>query len=332
MRAALARRYGSPDVLTIEDVEKPAPANDQVLIRVRAVSLNPRDYYMFAALYLTRSILGLRAPKEPRLGIDLAGVVESVGGNVTAFKTGDKVFGVGPGALAEYACASENKIALMPANASFEQAAAVPIAGLTALQGLRDRGRVHPGQRVVITGASGGVGTFAVQIAKSFGAHVTAVCSTSKVNLVRSLGADQVIDYTRDDFTRRRQQYDVIFDCVGNLAISDCRRALTPHGMYIGIGVREGGPLLGPLPRVIKVLVASRFGSQKIGLFLARIRADDLTAMKELIETGKVKPIVDRCFPLEKTADAFRYLHEGHPGGKVVVAVAADSLKAQVWV
>jgi NADPH:quinone reductase-like Zn-dependent oxidoreductase len=268
-----------------------------------------------------RPFFGLRAPKEQRLGADLAGVVEAVGKNVTAFKSGDKVFGTALGALAEYVCASQTKVALMAANASFEQAAAVPIAGLTALQGLRDKGRVKAGQKVLITGASGGVGTFAVQVAKVFGAHVTAVCSTSKLDLVRSLGADQVVDYTRDDFTRRGQQYDLIFDCVGNVPISDCRRALTPQGMYIGIGARPGGRLLGPLPRIIRVFIASRFGSPKVALFMARVSQADLNALSELIESGKITPVVARCFPFEKTADALTYLHDGHPGGKVVVTL-----------
>jgi NADPH:quinone reductase-like Zn-dependent oxidoreductase len=321
MRAVLARRYGSPDVLTFEDVEKPSPAEDQVLIRMCAASVNPRDYYVFAGLYLMRAFFGMRAPKEPRIGADLAGVVEAVGKNVTAFKRGDKVFGTAAGALAEYVCASQTKVALMPANVTFEQAAAIPIAGLTALQGLRDKAEVKAGQSVVINGASGGVGTFAVQIAKSFGAKVTGVCSTSKLNLLCSIGADQVIDYTRDDFTSKARQYDLIFDCVGNVSISACRRALTPQGMYVGVGARPGGPLLGPLPRLIKVLVASRLGSPKVALFMARVKQADLNLLRELIESGKITPVVDRCFPFEKTADALTYLHEGHPGGKVVVTL-----------
>jgi NADPH:quinone reductase-like Zn-dependent oxidoreductase len=321
VKAAFARRYGPPDVLTIEDVAKPSPTDDEVLIRVRAAGLNPRDYHVFAGLYLMRPFFGMRSPKEQRLGADLAGVVEAVGKNVTTLKVGDKVFGTAAGALAEYVCAAETKVALMPANASFEQAAAVPIAGLTALQGLRDKGAVKAGTKVLITGASGGVGTFAVQVAKTFNANVTGVCSTRKLNLVRSLGADQVIDYTRDDFTRRGQQYDLIFDCVGSTSISDCRRALTPRGMYIGIGVRPGGSLIGPLPRIIRVLVASRFGSPKVALFMARVNQADLNTLKELIETRKVTPVVDRCFPFEKTADAFVHLHDGHPGGKVVVTL-----------
>ena len=321
MKAAFARRYGPPDVLTLEDVEKPSPAEDQVLIRVHAASLNPRDYHVFAGLYLMRAFFGMRAPKEPRLGADLAGVVEAVGKNVTAFKSGDKVFGTAAGALAEYVCASETKVALMPANASFEQAAAVPIAGLTALQGLRDKGAVKAGMKVLITGASGGVGTFAVQIAKAFNANVTGVCSTSKLNLVRSLGADQVIDYTRDDFSRRGQQYDLIFDCVGNRSISDCRRALTPNGMYLGVGVRQGGRLIGPLPRLIKVMVASRVGSPKVAIFMASVKQADLSALAEMIASRKITPVVDRCFPFVSTAEAFAYLHDGHPGGKVVVTL-----------
>lgn len=212
-------------------------------------------------------------------------------------------------------------MALMPANASFEQAAAIPIAGLTALQALRDKGQVKPGQNVLVNGASGGVGTFAVQIAKAFGARVTGVCSTSKVNLVRSLGADRIIDYTRDDLSLKRQQFDLIFDCVGNLSISDCRRALDPRGMYIGIGARPGSLVVGPLPRIIRVFIASRFGSPKVALFLARVKQADLDALRKLIESGRITPVVDRSFPFEKTADAFVYLHDGHPGGKVVVTL-----------
>jgi NADPH:quinone reductase-like Zn-dependent oxidoreductase len=321
MKGAFARKYGSPDVLTFEEVDTPSPADDQVLVRVRAAALNPRDYHVFSGLYLMRPFFGMSAPKEQRLGADFAGVVEAVGKNVTSFKVGDKVFGAAAGALAEYVCAAHTKVALMPANASFEQASAIPIAGLTALQGLRDKGQVKPGQRVLINGASGGVGTFAVQIAKTLGAHVTGVCSTSKMNLVRSLGADQVVDYTREDFTLGGRQYDLIFDCVGNPSISDCRRALTPQGMYMGIGVRPGGRWIGPLPRILKVLVASFFGTPKVVLFMARAKQSDLDALRELIESGKIMPVVDRSFPFEKTADAFVYLHDGHPGGKVVVTL-----------
>jgi NADPH:quinone reductase-like Zn-dependent oxidoreductase len=321
MRAIVYRDYGSPDVLHVEDVEKPTPGEDEVLIRIRAAAANPMDYHLMGGTYLIRLATGLRRPKPTRPGADLAGEVEAVGRNVTRFRPGDTVFGGARGAFAEYACASETRLALKPANLTFEQAAAIPVAGLSALQGLRDKGRVQPGLKVLINGASGGVGTFAVQIAKSFGADVTGVCSTRNVDLVRSLGADHVIDYTRAEFTRNAERYDLILDCVGNRPLSACRRVMTRKGTFVGVGARAGGRWLGPLPHVLMVLVSSRFVSQRVVLFVASIRADDLVVLKELIEAKKVTPVIDRSYALSQAPEAIRYLKEGHARGKVVLTV-----------
>jgi NADPH:quinone reductase-like Zn-dependent oxidoreductase len=323
MKAIVYHEYGTADVLRFEQTEKPLPNDDQVLIKVRAASVNPLDWhYMRGTPYLMRVAgTGLRKPNDPRLGADVAGVVESVGKNVTDFKPGDEVFGTSGGAFAEYAPAS--RVALKPANITFEQAAAVPIAGLTALQGLRDSGHLQAGQKVLINGASGGVGTFAVQIAKSYGAEVTGVCSTRNVDLVRSLGADHVIDYTKDDFTVGGQRYDLIFDTVGNRSLSEVRRVMVPKGIYVGIG--GGGPdagsWIGPMARPVKMLLYSPFVSQEFGTFLAKITKEDLAILKGLMETGKVTPVIDRTYPLNETADAIRYLEEGHARGKVIVTV-----------
>ncbi|MDQ6764731.1 MAG: NAD(P)-dependent alcohol dehydrogenase, partial [Verrucomicrobiota bacterium] len=272
--------------------------------------------------YIMRLGVGLRKPKVPRLGVDFAGVVEAVGKNVTQFKVGDEVFGGKTGAFAEYVCMrADRALALKPTNISFEQAAAVPIAGLTALQALRDQGHVQPGQKVLINGASGGVGTFAVQIAKSLGAEVTGVCSTRNVELVHSLGADHVIDYTKEDFTKGNERYDVILDNVGNQPLSGFRHALTPKGICVMIG--GGGPndggLIGPMGRPVKALLMSPFVSQKMSMFLAELTGADLTAMADLMQSGKVKPVIDKTYPLSQIADAIRYLEAGHARGKVVV-------------
>ncbi len=330
MKAVVYTNYGSPDVLEIRDVKKPVPNDDQVLVKVRAASLNPLDWhYMEGTPYIMRAMgIGLRKPKDPRLGVDLAGQVEAVGKNVTQFKPGDEVFGTGGGAaLAEYVCARKTKLVLKPANITFEQAAAVPIAALTALQSLRDSGKVLPGQKVLINGASGGVGTFAVQIAKSFGAEVTGVCSTRNVGMVRSLGADHVIDYTKEDFTKGEQRYDLILDNVGTQPLSGFRRALKPKGICVMIG--GGGPndggLIGPLARPVKALLLSPFISQKMGMMMAEIRQEDLTIMRDLMETGKVTPVVDRTYPLSQVREAMKYLEAGHARGKVVITVAQDN-------
>ena len=330
MKAVVYTNYGSPDVLEIRDVKKPVPNDDQVLVKVRAASLNPLDWhYMEGTPYIMRAMgTGLRKPKSPRLGVDLAGQVEAVGKNVPEFKPGDEVFGTGGGAaFAEYVCARKTKLVLKPANITFEQAAAVPIAALTALQGLRDKGHVQPGQKVLINGASGGVGTFAVQIAKSFGADVTGVCSTKNLDLVRSLGADQVIDYTKEDFTKGAQRYDVILDNVGTQPLSGFRHALQPKGICVMIG--GGGPndggLIGPMARPIKTMLMSPFISQKMGMMLAEIRQDDLTKMSELMQAGKVTPVIDRTYPLSQIREAMKYLEAGHARGKVILTVEEEN-------
>jgi NADPH:quinone reductase-like Zn-dependent oxidoreductase len=322
MKAIVYHNYGAPrDVLAVEEIAKPSPGDDEVLIKVRAAAANPMDYHLMGGVYIGRLMTGLRKPKPTRPGADLAGEVEAVGSSVTRFQPGDAVFGTSRGAFAEYVCARENKLALKPANLTFEQAAAIPVAGLTALQGLRDKGRIQTGQRVLINGASGGVGTFAVQIAKSFGANVTGVCSTGNVDLVRSIGADHVIDYTRDDFTRSAERYDLIFDCVGNRPLSACRRVMTPKGTFVAGGVRPGGRWIGPLPYLLKVLVSSRFVSQNVVFFIASIKPDDLIVLKELIEANKVTPVIDRRYTLSEAPEAIRYLKEGHARGKVVITV-----------
>lgn len=318
MKAIVYYNYGSPDVLKCEEIEKPTARDNEVLIKVRAASVNPYDWhFMRGAPYPVRIAAGPRKPKDRRLGVDVAGQVEAVGGNVTQFRPGDEVFGSCRGAFAEYVCAIEEKLALKPANISFEDAAAVPVAAITALQGLRDKGRIQRGHKVLVDGASGGVGTFAVQIAKSFGAEVTAVCSTRNVDTARSIGADHVIDYTREDFTKSGQRYDLIMAANAYHSIFDYRRALSQDGIYVmagggGAQILEG-MLLGPL--------LSRIGSKKMCFFMANINKKDLVFLKDLLETGKVVPIIDRRYPLSDAAEALRYLEEGHAQGKVVVTV-----------
>jgi NADPH:quinone reductase-like Zn-dependent oxidoreductase len=321
MKAAIYRNYGPPEVIHLEDQPRPAPADDEVLVRIRAAAVNPMDYHFIGGTMVMRLMTGLRKPKPTRPGVDLAGEVDAIGRSVTRFRVGDAVFGVARGAFAEYACAKERQLELKPANATFEQAATVPVAGLTALQGLRNKGCIQPGQRVLINGAAGGVGTFAVQIAKAFGAEVTAVCSTKGVELVRSLGADHVIDYTRDDFTRGASKYDLLVDCAGNRSLRECRRVMTPKGTYVAIGARPGGRWVGPLPQVLKLLVSGRFVSQRVVLFVASINPGDLTVMKDLIEAGKVTPVIDRRYELSEVVAAVRHAKEGHALGKVVITV-----------
>jgi NADPH:quinone reductase-like Zn-dependent oxidoreductase len=279
------------------------------------------DYHLMSGAYLMRPMTGLRKPKKGRPGVDFAGDVEAVGRNVTRFQRGDAVFGVVRGAFAEYACAPENRLALKPANLTFEQAAAIPVAGVTALQGLRDKGRIQPGQKVLINGASGGVGTFAVQIAKSFGTDVTGVCGTKSVDLVRSIGADHVIDYTKEDFTQSAERYDLMLDCIGNHPMSACLRVMTRTGTFVLAGVRPGGRRLAPLPHLLDVLLSSWTASQNAVFFIARITLDDLIVLKELIEANKVTPVVDRHYTLSAVPEAIRYLKEGHARGKVVITV-----------
>jgi NADPH:quinone reductase-like Zn-dependent oxidoreductase len=323
MKAIVYCDYGVPN-LKFQEIEKPIPKDDQLLVRVRAASVNPLDWHFIEGTpYVMRAMgVGLRKPKDTRLGVDFAGTVEAVGKNVTKFKPGDEVFGGRDGAFAEYVCVRESRaVALKPANVTFEQAASVPIAGITALQGLRDKGKVQPGQKVLINGASGGVGTFAVQIAKSFGADVTGVCSTRNVDLVRSIGADHVIDYTKEDFTKSDQRYDVMYDTVGNRSLLECRRVLTPKGKAVMIG--GGGPgdqgLIGPLVGPIKLLMLSPFVSQEMGTFLAELNQKDLTFLADLMESGKVTPVIDKRYKLSELPQAIEYLEQGHARGKVVI-------------
>ena len=319
MKAILYTKYGPPEVLQLMEVEKPTPKENQVLVKVHAASVNALEWRPFTMTPIfIRLMGGLRKPKDPLFGVDIAGRVEAVGSNVKQFQPRDEVFGVAPGAFAEYACASENKLALKPANVSFEAAAAVPLAAFTALQGLRDGGQIQLGQKVLINGAGGGVGTFAVQIAKSFGAEVTAVCSTRNLDMARSIGADHVIDYTREDFTKNGQRYGLILAVNGYHPILDYRHALSPGGICVVLGGSMvqvlQGLLLGPL--------VSRIGGKKMGFLLAHSNQKDLVFLRELLEAGKVVSVIDRYYPLSEVAEAIRYLTEGHAGGKVVITVA----------
>jgi NADPH:quinone reductase-like Zn-dependent oxidoreductase len=290
-------------------------------MKVRAASVNPLDWhFMRGEPYLVRLMAGVRKPKDTRMGVDVAGQVEAVGGNVTQFKPGDEVFGSCRGAFAEYACAAETALVTKPDNVTFEQAAAVPVAAYTALQGLRDKGHIQPGQKVLINGAAGGVGTFAVQIAKSFGADVTGVCSGRNVEMVRSIGADQVVDYTRQDFTKSGTRYDLFFDAVGNHSLLACRRVLNPKGIHIPAGGSAGRWMIGPLARAITALVLSWFvGQQLVAFFVAQSNKVDLAFMHELIKAGKVTPVIDRRYNLSELPAAIRHLEAGHARGKVVI-------------
>lgn len=325
MKAITYCDYGLAN-LKLEEIEKPVPNDDQILVRVRAASVNPYDWHFVEGTPKIVRLLGvgLRKPKDIRVGVDFAGTIEAVGKNVTQFKPGDEVFGGRGGAFAEYVCRrAEGAVALKPANLTFEQAASVNIAGITALQGLRDKGKVQPGQKVLINGASGGVGTFAVQIAKSFGADVTGVCSTRNVDLVKSLGADHVIDYTKEDFTKSDQKYDVILDNVANHTLSENRHVLTPNGRYVligGGGVNEQG-LIGALKLPLKAFVYSKFVSQKMGMMMADANHNDLTILADMMQSGKLKPVIDRTYKLSEVPEAIRYLEEGHARGKVVITV-----------
>jgi NADPH:quinone reductase-like Zn-dependent oxidoreductase len=326
MKAALYTRYGPPNVVRITDVEKPVPKDNEVLIEVHAASVNPLDWhFMEGTPYFVRIPAGLLKPKDKRLGVDVAGEVEAVGSNVTQFKPGDAVFGSCRGAFAEYACASESALVMKPDNVTFEQAASVPVAAFTALQALRDKGHIQPRHKVLINGAAGGVGTFAVQIAKAFGANVTGVCSTRNVEMVRSLGADQVVDYTQEDFTKSGRRYDIIFDSVGNHSLLASRRVLTPKGTYIAVGGPSGRWMIGPLTRAITAPVLSRFVSQNLVTVLARPSKEDLTVMHDLMAGGRVTPVIDRCYRLSEVPEAIRYLEEGHARGKVVITFENDN-------
>lgn len=319
MKAIVQEGYGRPNaVLRLAEVDRPAPDDDGVLVRVRAASVNALDWRRVRG---SPSVLrlggGLRTPKEPRLGVDAAGIVEEVGANVTDLRPGDEVFGVGTGAFAEYTTGT--LFVPKPANLTFEEAAALPVAGLTALQGLRDKGKVEPGQRVLVHGAGGGVGTFTVMVAKAFGAEVTATSRPDKLDLVRSLGADHVVDYTREDLTRRGRRYDVIVDVGGNRSLSACRRALAPGGTLVLAGAGHGAS--GPIGRALAASFRSAVLRQRIVVFISKESTEDLLALKELVETGKVTPVIDRTFSLDRTPEAIRYLESENAGGKVVITV-----------
>lgn len=320
MKAIVQDTYGSPEVLNLREIDTPEVGDDEALVRVQAAGVDRGVWHLMTGLpYLARLAFGLRAPKTPVPGMDVAGVVETVGKGVTRFQPGDEVFGVGKGTFAEYARAPENKLAHKPASLTFEQAAVVAISGLTALQGLRDHGKVRPGQKVLIIGASGGVGTFAVQIAKAFGAEVTGVCSTTKVVMVRSIGADDVIDYTREDFAVGSRRWDVILDIGGSSSLSRLRRALTPQGTLVIVGGEGGGRWLGVVDRLLRAHLLFPFVSQKLGTFVSSENYEDLIVLKELIESGQVTPVIDRTYPLAESPEAIRHLEEGRARGKVVI-------------
>jgi NADPH:quinone reductase-like Zn-dependent oxidoreductase len=322
MKAIFYHKYGPPAVLQLEEVEKPTPKENQVLVKVHAASINAVDYRMMRAnpFFIRLMGDGFLKPKDPRFGTDVAGRVEAVGENVSQFRPGDEVFGCAHGAFAEYVLAREYSLALKPANRSFEQAAALPVGALTALQGLRDTGGIKPGQKVLIQGASGAVGMFAVQLAKYFGAEVTAVCSTRNLEMARSIGADHVIDYTREDFTRKPQRYDLIFGVNGYHSLAAYKRALNPQGIYVCAG--------GTMPQIFQALLLgslfSEKGGRKLGsMGISKAKQEDLVTLGELLEAGKIVPFIDRCYPLRETAEAIRYVEDIHPQGKVVITVEA---------
>jgi NADPH:quinone reductase-like Zn-dependent oxidoreductase len=323
MKAIVHRCYGSPDVIRYEDIAKPAAADDEVLVRVQAASVNPLDWhYLEGTPYMLRLDAGMGKPADPRLGVDFSGTVETVGRSVTRFKPGDEVFGGKFGALADYVAVREARaLALKPANVSHPQAAAVAIAAITALQALRDEGHIHAGEKVLINGASGGVGTFAVQIAKSFGANVTGVCSTKNVELVRSIGADQVIDYTREDITRSAQRYDLILDSVATHSLLEYKRILNPNGVYVMIGSIDPGHWFGWLWKPLQGWVISHFTSQKFVMIFAELKREDLATLADLMQSGKLTPVIDRTYKLSDAAEALRYLERGHAHGKVIVTM-----------
>jgi NADPH:quinone reductase-like Zn-dependent oxidoreductase len=322
MKAIVYEHYGPPDVLECRELDKPSPGDDEVLIKVRAAAINPLDWRMMEGKpRLIRLALSRKLPKVRIPGIDVAGVVEAIGRNVTELKPGDEVFGAALGSLAEYVCTLQSRAVPKPANITFEQAAAINVAGRTALQGLRDAARLQSGQKILINGAAGGIGTFAVQIAKSYGAEVTGVCSTRNVEMVRSIGADRVIDYTRDDFTQGDERYDVIFDCVGSKGLLACRRIMKPHAIFVVVGAPFRG-ILEFVRRMLTPFVLSRLVSQKFMLLIVKRGRQDLIVLRDLIEAGKVTPVLDAHYTLDQTRDAMRYLAQGHARGKVVISVA----------
>ena len=321
MRAIVRNTYGPPDVLELGETDRPELTDDGVLVRVRAASINAADWYELTGTpYVARMQMGLRKPKSNTLGVDFAGTVEAVGRDVTQLRPGDDVFGGRSGAFADYVCARRAVVA-KPAALTFEDAAAVPVAALTALQGLRDKGQLQAGQKVLINGASGGVGTFAIQIAKALGAEVTGVCSTRNVDTARSLGADHVIDYMREDFTQTDRRYDLLLDIAGSRSWSECKRVLNPKATLVIVGAPKGNRSLGPLGHIAKVRLASIPSSQRTLFFVAKFNMPDMVVLRDLLESGKVKPIIDRRHELNEIADAFRYMGEGHAQGKIVVTV-----------
>ncbi len=321
MKAIVGERYGRPNVLELRDVEQPELDDDQVLVRVHASSVNPADWYGVTGFVFARIGNGLLRPKTAAAGSDVAGRVESVGAAVTTIRPGDEVFGTATGAWAEYASAHEIRLAPKPAGISFTEAAALPIAGCTALQALRGHGRLEPGQKVLINGASGGVGTYAVQLAKSLGAQVTAVCSTRNVELARSLGADRVVDYTQEDFTRLGVRHDLLLDIVGSRSLGALQRVLTHDATVVVIGGRMTYRGLGPLPHLGATLATSKLRRRAVRFFVAKIERDDLAHLASLLEAGTIRSVIDRTYPLEQAPDALAYLGEGHAHGKIVVTV-----------
>jgi NADPH:quinone reductase-like Zn-dependent oxidoreductase len=319
MRAILHQRYGRPDVLELRDVDKPTIVDERVLVRVHASSVNPVEWYGVSGPYFARIGNGMRRPKDQTVGADLAGTVEAVGRDVKELQPGDEVFGVSGGSWAEYTIAREDRLAKKPSNLSFEEAAAVPVAAVTALQALRDKGQVQPRQKVLVNGASGGVGTFAVQLAKLFGAEVTAVCSTGNVEQARSLGADRVVDYTKEDFTTLGVQHDLMLDIAGSRSFLDCRKVLTPDATVVLIGGRMTYRGLGPLPHLGATILKSRFRSQTVTFFVAKVTTEDLTYLADLLEAGTLKSVIDRKYELSEAPVALAYLGEGHAKAKVVI-------------
>jgi NADPH:quinone reductase-like Zn-dependent oxidoreductase len=324
MRAAVRDRYGSPErVVEVREIDKPVPSDDEVLVRVAAAGLNVADWYgVTGRPYVGRPSMGLRRPKEERLGVDYAGTVEAVGKNVTEFRAGDEVIGARTGALAEYVAArADRAIVSKPTNVTFEQGATVAVAGVTALQGLRDEGQLQAGQKVLVNGASGGVGTYAVQIAKALGGEVTAVCSTGNVELMRSLGADHVVDYTQEDFTRSGRRYDVLLDVAGSKSLAACKRVLAPDARFVVIGGSRSSRLLGPLGHVAGTFLAGLWSSQKVGFFIAKLNKEDMHVLRGMLETGKLTPVIDRRYELSEVPEAFEYMGAGHCRSKIVVTV-----------
>jgi NADPH:quinone reductase-like Zn-dependent oxidoreductase len=321
MKAIIQTRYGSPDVLQVTEVDKPVVKDDEVLVRVHAAAINIGDWHLLRGMpYVVRLVAGLRRPRRDIPGLDIAGQVDAVGANVQQFRPGDEVFGWCNGAFAEYACAAASNLLPTASNLTLEQSAAVGDSAFTALAAVRDQGKVQPGQRVLINGASGGVGTFAVQVAKAFGANVTGICSTANLDMVRSLGADEVIDYTKEDFAQTGRRYDVMLDLVGSRSLSDCRRALTRRGTYVVVGVKDMGRWLG-LGRQFKALLLSPFVRQRMRVFVVRHNRQDLAVLKELVEAGKLVPVIDRRYALSDVPEALRYQGEGHARGKSVIAL-----------